>query len=89
MKSIEIECSSCGGTGVYCGMFEPNVCVDCSGTGKEIIYYKPFTKKKEKKGVKEVYVSGEKFASAKKRIVPYKEFRKAKTIKDIENLFKL
>ena len=96
MKSIETECSSCGGTGVYCGMCEAKgtgvVCIDCSGTGKDIIYYKPFTKKKGKKGVKEVYISGGKLitmAGSTGKSVPYVKFKKAITIQDVIDLFKM
>lgn len=60
-QSIEIECRSCRGTGLYSGFAEPKgvavVCVHCEGTGKEIFEYEPFTGRKPKKGIKTVKCS--------------------------------
>ena len=59
MESIELECVSCGGTGLYVGFGERNgvavVCKACDGTGKEILQYKPFTKRRNRKGVATVF----------------------------------
>ena len=56
--SIQTECSSCGGTGVYKGFAEPAgvgvVCVTCDGTGCRTIEYTPFTKMNKRKDVREV-----------------------------------
>lgn len=53
--TIDIECPSCGGTGLYAGFAEPKgtavVCLTCSGTGKTQYSYTPFTHRKEKKGI--------------------------------------
>ncbi len=58
---VDIECRSCGGTGLYCGMAEPKgtavVCLSCGGTGCENISYTPFTKRKHKPGVHTVSLS--------------------------------
>jgi hypothetical protein len=47
--TIEIECSSCGGTGLYIGFAESEgaavVCKMCDGTGKTLMSYKPFVKR--------------------------------------------
>lgn len=62
MKEIKAECSACGGTGLYCGFAEPKgtavVCHGCSGTGCDIIRYRPFTKRKRKRNVTKVFVDG-------------------------------
>ena len=58
--TIASECSRCGATGLYIGMAEQDgmavQCHTCNGTGKEIItvQWTPFTKRKEKRGVKQV-----------------------------------
>jgi len=65
MPKIEYdcECDSCGGTGLYKGFAEGEgsavVCHDCKGTGKQHIKYeyKNFEGKKDKKGVKRVFLT--------------------------------
>ena len=61
MQTIDAECRSCGGTGVYCGFAEPKgtgvVCLDCGGTGCQKIRYKPFTGRKRRAGVEKVQQS--------------------------------
>lgn len=46
MATIEIECKSCAGTGLYRGFAEPPgvavVCLGCRGTGKATLNYTPF-----------------------------------------------
>jgi hypothetical protein len=60
-NTIEIECPSCQGTGVYRGFAEPQgvavVCLHCEGTGKETITYKPFTGRKRRDGIHTVRLS--------------------------------
>jgi len=57
----DIECRSCGGTGLYQGMSERNgaavVCYSCKGTGKERyrMSYTLFTERKIKDGVRRVF----------------------------------
>ena len=56
--TVEAECSSCSGTGVYRGFAEPKgvgvVCLNCDGEGKRTIEYKLFTGRKRCDGVQEV-----------------------------------
>ena len=58
---VKAQCCSCNGTGLYCGFCEPKgvavVCCTCAGTGCETIRYTPFTKRRDKRGVKTVRVS--------------------------------
>jgi len=58
MPTIECECPSCSGTGVYVGMGEHDgvavVCGKCDGTGKHHIKYTEFTGRKKKEGVTRV-----------------------------------
>jgi hypothetical protein len=60
-KVIKAKCSDCSGTGVYCGMCEPEgvgvVCLRCGGSGCELIMYTPFKGRVAKKGVKTVRLS--------------------------------
>lgn len=57
----DVECTSCGGDGLYAGMCERNgaavVCHRCKGTGKEHVRheYKPFTERKKSTTVKRVF----------------------------------
>lgn len=61
MMTIDSECSSCSGTGLYCGFAEPKgtavVCLGCNGTGCKKILYNPFTGRKPKNGVHTVRLS--------------------------------
>lgn len=58
-QEIEIECKSCGGTGLYKGMAERDecavVCSTCKGTGMTIFKYKQFTGLVERSDVKRVF----------------------------------
>lgn len=60
--TIEAECRSCSGTGLYQGFAEPAetavVCHTCGGTGCQKINYKPFVKIKRKRGIKWVLGDG-------------------------------
>lgn len=57
-KLIEIECASCGGTGIYSGMAESEeiavVCHTCKGTGKDTFEYKEFTGRKRRNKIKRI-----------------------------------
>ena len=57
-SSVQAECGSCGGTGVYCGFAEPKgtgvVCMNCDGSGCQKIEYTPFVSRKRRDGVKRV-----------------------------------
>lgn len=59
MKTIQIECASCGGTGLYQGMCEHDgaavECSKCGGTGAVEFSYNEFTGRKVRSGVQRVY----------------------------------
>jgi hypothetical protein len=86
METVESECTACDGTGLYRGMCEPDgvavVCLACDGTGCAIIKYRPFTKRKGRRGVKTVRQSGGRIIAAGAGpaggSVTYEEFRKGK-----------
>jgi len=54
--SVDIQCPSCGGSGVYRGFAEPEgvgvVCLDCNGTGKKALKYFPFTGRTRRTGIR-------------------------------------
>jgi hypothetical protein len=66
MKKIEmdIQCQACNGTGVYSGIGECHdvvvICWKCKGTGKYhyVFPYEEFTGRKDRSGIKRVYLSG-------------------------------
>ena len=66
MKKIEmeIECPSCGGTGLYQGMGEGKgtavICHSCEGSGSYMYSYSynDFTGRKIKEGIQRVYLTG-------------------------------
>ncbi len=61
---IVIECSSCNGTGIYCGIGESKgtgvICSKCKGTGcyNFKLERKLFTKKAIREGIERFYLSG-------------------------------
>lgn len=61
MKTIEVECPSCHGTGLIVGCSERGgaavVCSVCKGTGKVEYSYNDFTGKKVREGVNRVFES--------------------------------
>jgi hypothetical protein len=69
---IEVECSSCSGTGVYVGMGERDgasvMCYQCKGTGKTKIRYTEFTGRKKAENVKRVYLKNYGYCLAPKEI---------------------
>jgi len=62
MDEIKAECTDCGATGLYCGFAEPEgtavICCGCGGTGCKTIRYKPFEKRKRKRGVQQIITDG-------------------------------
>jgi hypothetical protein len=60
--TIEIECPSCSGTGIYMGMGEKEgasiLCHTCKGTGKSTYTYNPFTGRKIHDRASRVYLRG-------------------------------
>ncbi len=61
MATVDAECGSCRGTGLYRGMAEPKgvavVCLTCQGTGCQAIKYTPFNTRKHRTDVKTVQLS--------------------------------
>ncbi len=55
---ITVECSSCGGTGLYSGMCEKKgeavICCNCGGKGWEVKSGEKFNGRKHKKGIKTI-----------------------------------
>lgn len=82
METIKAECSSCTGTGIYCGMAERHgtgvVCLQCGGTGYKTIQYTPFTGRKRRNDVNSVSQSRGSFigtgVGAVGRSISYEEF---------------
>jgi hypothetical protein len=60
-RSIKIECNACDGTGLYSGIGESKgvavLCLNCDGTGCDILLYKPFVKRRGRRDIKTVHVS--------------------------------
>ena len=58
MQSLEVQCGTCRGTGVYHGFAEPKgvgvVCGECDGTGAKTLKYEPFTGLKQRNDVETV-----------------------------------
>lgn len=58
MAHVQAECDSCGATGIYRGMCEPEgvgvVCLNCKGTGCVKVEYTQFKFRKKRKDVKTV-----------------------------------
>lgn len=58
MKSVITQCSKCSGYGVRREPEAPKgvgvVCDECKGTGKTRLWYKPFTKRRARQGIKQV-----------------------------------
>jgi len=87
-KEIEIECRSCGSTGIYSGFCEPKgtavVCGTCGGSGCEIVRFKPFEKRRRRRGIKTVSLSrGMMLATGVGAVgesISYSDFFKGKTV---------
>ena len=80
-KQIYIECNSCEGTGLYQGFMEqPHqavICYYCSGTGRSLLKYQPYTGRKQKRGITQVRAgSGTILDSTKEGWMPLVEFEK-------------
>jgi len=60
-QSVDAECESCGGAGVYQGFMEAKdeavICIVCDGTGCQIIKYRPFSHRKKRRGISVVRIS--------------------------------
>lgn len=72
METVKVECSACGGTGLYSGFAESKgtavVCVQCGGDGCEEITFTPFTHRKDKRGIHTIIG----------RSITYQEFQQGK-----------
>jgi len=72
VKTLVIECQSCGGTGLYIGRAEKGkcavVCYVCKGTGKVEFYYKKFTGRKKRDDVERVFKSSYGYVHTHKNI---------------------
>lgn len=84
-KSLEIQCPTCEGTGIYRGIAEPKgvgkVCRDCKGTAKQTHRYVPFTGKIVRHDVTQVVAADEGILHtpyAEQGAVTYKEFLEGK-----------
>lgn len=84
-QTVDAECSSCSGTGLYCGMCEAKgtavICCKCGGTGCEKISFTPFSRRKGKQGINTVSWSGGTFilsAGAVGNAISYREFESGK-----------
>ena len=57
---LKVECQSCDATGIYKGFMEREgegvVCVNCRGSGCITFKYKPFAKRKKRKGINRIRV---------------------------------
>lgn len=83
MPNIQIECSPCNGTGLYCGFAEPKgtavICHGCDGSGKTMLSYREFTGRKRKRNIQHVLVQGNgplgwTCRTGNEKTIPIKEF---------------
>jgi hypothetical protein len=85
-KKIEREREDCRGTGLYSGMCEGEgvavVCLGCGGTGRQIVEYVPFVKRRGRKDIKTVRQSRGTFIATGVgpvgRSITYAEFARGK-----------
>ena len=72
-KQLKIECTSCGGTGVFQGAGERDgaylVCKSCKGTGCITYYYKEFTGRKTANDCKRVYTGSMGYVISDKDVI--------------------
>ena len=65
MLKVSAACTSCGATGLYSGMCEGQgravVCLDCDGTGCQVIHYRPYEGRRRKSGIKVIRQSRGRF----------------------------
>lgn len=64
MKMIAaMECQACNATGLYQGLLEREAsaiaCSQCNGTGCEIVEYEPFTERRKRNDIKQVFMGNE------------------------------
>lgn len=75
METFKAECDACDGSGLYVGCAEPKgtavICYECDGTGCLKISFKPFIKRKGRRGIKRII----KHADPTGWCVTYREFQ--------------
>jgi hypothetical protein len=84
--TIEVQCESCHGTGIYHGFAEPEgvgvVCLNCKGTGRRNLTYTPFTGRKVRTDINTVQLSRGSFIAIgvgpAGRSITYEEFLNGK-----------
>lgn len=84
-KEVKAVCTDCGGSGLYCGFMEAPgeavVCVRCQGTGCYVFSYKPFEKRRRRRGIKTIRKSAGAFLATGVggvgRTMTYSEFEKS------------
>lgn len=86
MRTVKTECEACDGTGLYCGFAEADgeavICLHCDGTGCYKLRYKPFERRKGRRGIKSIFRSrGGFLATGVGKVggsITYAEFKKGK-----------
>lgn len=88
---IRHECTSCNGTGLYCGFAEPKetavICLSCNGQGWKESSFREFTGRKKRIGIKTISRSSGGFiptgVGATGKSMTYEEFENSYPIKNI------
>jgi len=87
MKSVDVQCPKCGGYGICRNHGGPKdlgmVCHECDGSGKKTLWYKPFTRRKTRKGIAHVTrpdgrLGAIGFGALAGPRIPYTEFQNGK-----------
>lgn len=86
IEKIKTECIKCNGTGLYIGFAEPKgtavVCMQCTGTGCDEINFKPFTRRKDRRGIQKISQSRGSFlgtgVGTTGKYITYQEFKQGK-----------
>ena len=89
MVTITHECTSCGGTGLYCGFAEPKgtavICLGCNGQGWQQSNFREFEGRRKKTGVKSISRSSGGFIAtgvgATGKSMTYAEFEASHPVK--------
>ena len=84
LVKVDVECDGCDSTGLYQGFAECKgeavVCLYCEGTGCMVLAYRPFVKRRGRRGIKTVRRSGGAFLATGVggvgREITYREFQK-------------
>ena len=84
-EQILIECRECLGTGLYKGFLEKEdeavICLACDGTGCQKLSFTFFSKRKKRRGIKNIRHSGSRLIAAgaggHDKSMSYSEFEQA------------